>query len=142
MRKILSKTINANRILLKQRSIGDISRQNINETDRKKYRHTHKKNKYHNQNKIQIRSFFVDIQLIRDNLSVHVLLQDLALLAFEVGLIDKATLVEEEGYPDNQSVDDEEIGEDGRDVSVPNCREVRIQRDVVDAEQIADVFGG
>lgn len=54
-------------------------------------------------------------------------MQNLSLLAFEVRLIHKATLVQEKGDPDYEGVDDEEIGEDGRDVSVPDCREVRVE---------------
>lgn len=53
-------------------------------------------------------------------------LQNFALVVFQGGLAAEV-LVDDEEHPDCDSVDDQEVDEDGGDVAIPNLSEVGIQ---------------
>lgn len=66
-------------------------------------------------------------------------MENLSLVFLQLVLADAAAAIENVDQPDSESVENEEIGEEGRHVAVPDVGEGGVETNSVDRKEVGDV---
>jgi hypothetical protein len=111
-------------------TVDDISGENIKESQRYQSRYSGPEESSYYDYKVEIGSLLFHIQSVVRYLPVHCLLQDGALLITERISTAATAFKEEEMAPYCSEVEDDEVGKEGRDVTVPNGGKVGIKGEV------------
>lgn len=125
-------------MVLQKTPVDDVARHDVEEGQRHKHRNTRPEDAGHDDDQVETGCLFVHFQLEVGHLRVHGLLQDTILLVSEGVLAAAAAIEEDVRAPQADSVEEDVVGEDGRDVAVPDGSEVGVKRKVFDFEEVTD----
>jgi len=131
-------------VVLQKTPVDDVARHDVEEGQRHKHRDARPEDAGHDDDQVETGCLFVHFQLevghrrVHGHLRVHGLLQDTIRRVSERVLAAEAALEEDVRAPKADSVEEDVVGEDGRDVAVPDGTEVGVKRKVFDFEEVAD----
>ena len=129
------------RVALEERTVGEVSWEDVQPCQGKEGRDTCIEECGNDDNQIEVGCFLVNLYLEISDLPVHCFLKNFSLVLLKLIFRDATATEKDVDKPDSYGIENEIVGEERRDVSIPNIGERWIEVELGYFEEVGNITG-